>query len=334
MSRGREGEKPLEITVKEAAAELLRRDGITILCHGRPDGDTLGSGFGLWYALTGLGKAARVLCSDGLPENYAFLAPEYRPGDFAENYIVAVDVASPALLGNLEAAYGGRVDLCIDHHPSNTRYAGKLVLQDTAAATAEIIWELLGELGIPMPGDGPVARCLYTGIATDTGCFRFSSTTPRCLRIAADFVESGLDTQMVNTAMFESKSRGRVALEAAVLSGIRYFLSSRCAVITVPRALQQRLEVDDSQLEGLASIPREIQGVWVGITIKEREDGCRVSVRTTPQADASRICAAFGGGGHLRAAGCTIQGSPEQAAELLVEEAARELERTGACPQQ
>ena len=323
----------MEITVKEAAGRLLAQDHITILCHGRPDGDTLGSGFALWHALTSLGKKARVLCNDGLPRRYEFLAPGYEPGDFEEKYVVAVDVASPPLLGDLEAAYGKRVDLCIDHHPSNARYAAELVLQDTAAATAEIIWELLKEMEVGMPGNGPVARCLYTGIATDTGCFRFSNTTPRCLRIAAELVESGLDTQPVNTAMFESKSRGRVALEAQVTGGIQYFFDFRCAVLTVPRKLQERLGVDDCEMEGLASVPREIRGVWVGITIREKEDGCRVSLRTTCQADASRICAAFGGGGHLRAAGCTIQADSAQARDLLLQEVAKELGRAGERPE-
>lgn len=320
----------MEITIKEAAAELLRRDRITILCHQKPDGDTLGSGFGLWHVLTGMGRTARVLCCDGLPENYAFLAPGYAPADFEEEYVVAVDVADPALLGGLRAAYEGRVDLCIDHHPSNTRYAARLLLDDKAAAAAEIIWLLLGEMGAKIPGNGPAARCLYTGIATDTGCFRFSNTTPRSLRMAADFIEAGLDTQPVNTAMFESKSRSRVALEAAVLSGIQYFFDGRCAIITVTRELQERLDVDDYQLEGLASIPREIEGVWVGATVKEKEDGCRVSLRTTPQADASAICAAFGGGGHLRAAGCTIPAAPAAAKSLLLEEIGRALGETPA----
>ncbi len=315
----------MEITVREAARELLRRNHITILCHQKPDGDTLGSGFALWHTLTAMGRNARVLCSDGLPENYAFLAPGYVPADFKEEYVVAVDVADPVLLGDLREQYEGKVDLCIDHHPSNARYAARLLLDDRAAAAAEIIWLLLREMGAEIPGAGRAARCIYTGIATDTGCFRFSNTTPRSLRIVAEMIEDGLDTQPVNAAMFESKSRSRVELEAAVLSGIRYYYQGHCAVITVTRQLQERLGVDDYQLEGLASIPREIEGVWVGVTIREKDGCCRISLRSTEEADSSAICAAFGGGGHLRAAGCTIQGSPEEARELLLDQIGRAL---------
>lgn len=309
----------MKITIQEAARELLQHDYITILCHRRPDGDTLGSGFGLWYALCALGKAARVLCSDGLPENYAFLAPDYSPAVFEEEYVVAADVATEELLGDLQGVYGGKVDLCIDHHPTNTHFAHKLLLDPTAAATAELMHRLIAEMGVALSGDSPAARCLYTGIATDTGCFRFSNTTPHCLRVAAQLIESGLDTAPIHTALFESKSPAQVALEARVLGEMEYFFQGRCAVIIVPKALQEQLQLDDARLEGLAALPREVQGVWVGVTIKEKSDHCRISVRTTKQADASAICAGFGGGGHLRAAGCTIGASPEEAKALLLE---------------
>lgn len=316
----------MKITIAEAAQELLHHDHITILCHRRPDGDTLGSGFGLWYALCSLGKTTRVLCSDGLPENYAFLAPGYLPGVFEEEYVVAADVATEELLGDLEEVYRGRVDLCVDHHPTNTHFAQKLLLDPTAAATAELMQRLIEEMGVPLSGDSPAARCLYTGIATDTGCFRFSNTTPRCLRIAAAFIDSGLDTRPIHTALFESKSPAQVALEAQVLGNIQYFFNGRCAVIIVPKALQEELELDDARLEGLAALPREVQGVWVGVTIKEKNGHCRISIRTTQEADAAAICASFGGGGHLRAAGCTIAASPEHAKALLLEKIGQALE--------
>ncbi len=310
----------LEISVQEAAQAVLEQDYITVLCHQKPDGDTLGSGFGLYYALRSLGKQVRVLCSDGYPEHYRFLFDGYTPEDFAEQFVVAVDVADLALLGNLRPTYENRIDLCIDHHPSNSRFAKQLWLDAKAAAVAEMIGVLLPFLGVKPQENSDVARCLYTGMATDTGCFRFSNTTARSLRLVADFLEAGLNTQPINTAMFESKSRQRVALESYVLSSIEYYYDGRCAVIVVPQALQEEYGIDDAQLDGISAIPRQIEGVWVGVTIREKAENCRISLRTTQEADASAICAVFGGGGHYRASGCTIDGTAEHAKELLLNE--------------
>ena len=314
----------MEVTAKQAAQFLAKRDGITILCHRRPDGDTLGSAFALYHALTGLGKRARVCCADGYPPLYHFLLGDYRhPQEFSEETVVAVDVASPALLGGLEEEYRGRVDLTVDHHQSNQRFASLNWVEGQASSTAEMIFALLGEWGIvPQP---PVDACLYTGLITDTGCFRFSNTTPRALRAAAELLEGGLDPQPIVAAMFETKSRQRVAFESLVLSQMRYYWEGRCAVISTNDALQAEYGLDDYQLEGLSALPRQIQGVLVGVTIREHQGECRVSLRTNPPADASAICQAFGGGGHLRAAGCTILGNAAQAENQLVAEIGRRL---------
>lgn len=313
----------MDITTGQAAAELLSHDNITILCHRKPDGDTLGSGYALHKALTQLGRRSVVRCADPCPPGMAEFMTRDNCGDFSQDYVVAVDVADSKLLGTLEDEYAGRVDMVIDHHPSNTHYGKKTLLLPEAAATTEIVAGLLPFMQVELTAE--IATCLYVGLATDTGCFRYANTTASTLRTAAVMLEAGINCGELNRVLFETKSPGRVAVECSILQGLEYFYHGQCAVMTIPMALQELHDVEDSELDGLAALPRQIEGVWVGVTIREKPDDCRISVRTTKEADSSAICAAFGGGGHLRASGCTIEGSVEHAKELLVEEIGRQL---------
>lgn len=313
----------MDITTGQAAAELLGHDNITILCHRKPDGDTLGSGYALHKALSQLGKRSVVRCADPCPPSMAEFMTQDSYGDLSEAYVVAVDVADCKLLGTLEGEYMGRVDLVIDHHPSNTRYGRQTLLQPEAAATTEIVAGLLPLMGVELTTE--IATCLYVGLATDTGCFRYANTTADTLRIAAVMLEAGIDSGELNRVLFETKSAGRIAVECSILQSVEYFYDGHCVVMVIPMALQTLHDVEDSELDGLAALPRQIEGVWVGVTIREKPDDCRISVRTTKEADSSAICAAFGGGGHLRASGCTIQGSVEHAKQLLVDEIGRQI---------
>ena len=158
-----------------------------------------------------------MLCAAPLPQQYRYLyGPDYTPSrvlDWPVEYVVAVDVASAELLGELEPKYGRMVDLCIDHHPSNTDYAALTCLDGEAAACAELVAAILTAVGLPLTGK--IAECIYTGLVTDTGGFRFSNTTANSMRLAADIMESGVDTAAINTRIFESKSKARVLAEAA-----------------------------------------------------------------------------------------------------------------------
>lgn len=315
------------ITAARTAELLMQRDNITILSHRRPDGDTIGSSFALYYALRTLGKETRVLCSDGYPEKYSYLyEPGYQPSpvlDWPVEYVVAVDIADAPLLGSYEEKYGMMVDLCIDHHPSNTGYAALTCLRGDYAACAELMTEIITRMGLLI--EGKIAECIYTGIVTDTGCFKFSNTTPNALRICADIKEKGIDTAWINQHIFESKSKAKVQAEARLLSGLDFYFDNRCAVMPVTMAVREATGVSEDDLEDVAAIPRQIEGVLVGATIKEHPGECRISLRTRDIVDASAICAAFGGGGHRCAAGCTIHEPLEKACKLLLAEIKKHL---------
>ena len=303
------------------AALLSGADDILLLCHRDPDGDTLGSALGLWYVLRQMGKRVRLECASALPENLAFFYPQGFGEEFEPQFIVAVDVASLDMLGGLEQRYP-LVDLCIDHHPTNPLYAKEnLVSHD--AATGETVLDVIRAMRQPLTKEA--ATALLTAVCSDTGGFRFSNTTSDTLRKGADLLEAGADYDTIRIRLFESKPRGLVQVEAYALQNLSYYEDGRIAVLKIPYALLLEAGVKEEQLEGVASIPREIQGVEIGITLKEKQDGSiRVSVRTAAPADAAAICTQFGGGGHKRAAGCRMLCTLEEAEQKL-SQAAREV---------
>ena len=314
------------LSVSRAAELLMQRDNITLLCHRRPDGDTVGSAFALYYALKTLGKEVRVLCADPLPKLYDYLYPGYKPGRILYEpveYVVAVDVATAGMLGSLEERYGTMVDLCIDHHPSNSDYAAQTCLWSEAGACAEPVAAIIKAIGLPV--SGRIAECIYTGLATDTGGFRYSNTSAGSMRLAAEIMESGVDTALLNTRIFESESKAKVLAEAAMMSALQFYADDRIAVMPVTLAVRAATGVTGEELEDVAGIPRKIEGVLLGITIKEHEEECHISLRSKEPVNADQIAAAFDGGGHRFAAGCTIRASVEEAARLLVEEARKHL---------
>lgn len=303
------------ISASAAASFLERSDKFVILTHASPDGDTLGSAYALADALCALNKRVFVVCPDKIPEKFGYLIKEYEA--FEPETVVAVDIADEKLLGSLYDRYSGRAALCIDHHGSNTKYAEKLYLEADAAAACECIYNVINELGVEITPY--IAGCLYTGIATDTGCFKFSNTTPRSHRYAAELIEKGADYGEINRVMFEVKSRGRIAMERKVLENIEFYYGGRCAVITVTRDMIKETGCPLGDLDGVTAMSRQIEGVQIGVTIKEKPDGkYKVSLRTFEPYNAADICAVFGGGGHIRAAGCEFSCDIESAKRQLL----------------
>jgi len=312
----------MEQSAAAAARRIKGAERVLILSHHNPDGDTLGSAFGLMRALDFLGKQSAVLCSDPFPEKFSYFT-EARPLDFEPDLIAAVDIADTQLFGEKLMPYAGRVDLCIDHHVSNTRYAAETCLDPAAAATAEIMLEIIREMGVPL--SAAIADPLYTGIATDTGCFKFSNTTGNTHRAAAELIEAGADYNTINRLMFDTKSRARIRVEQSALSSMEFFLGGRGAMIVIPRKLVEETGVDESELDGVSAIPRQIEGVQVGLTFRERDGFYKISVRTVEPVDASEICRSLGGGGHARAAGCTLEGSLDEVKRAVLEAVERQV---------
>ena len=288
---------------------LREHNNYEILTHNYPDGDTLGSGYALCIALQQLGKNARVITAK-LPPKFEYLTEGVEEQDFTADYIISTDVAADSLLAPNMEKYLGKIDICIDHHGSNSVTAKEKFVDKYAAANCEIIYKLLMRMGVNFTKQ--IVDCLYTGISTDTGCFRYTNTTADTFRIAASLVELGCNSAYINKVMFETKSKEKIMLEREVYDTITYCADGKCAIVWVTLDMLNRLNIGEDEIEGLASIPRQIEGVLIGITMREKEGGFfKISVRTNNNINASDFCSQFGGGGHPAAAGCSIEGDLE-----------------------
>jgi len=315
----------MEINVQQCCEILREMDDIVILSHRNPDGDTLGSAFALHYILNQLGKRSRVECHDGFPKQYSYLLLDYKPEDFEPKAVVAVDIADEQLFGENLEKYRGKVDLCIDHHGSNKHYAKNWLVRDTAAACCEIIEDIcygFEEAEITKI----IADCIYTGVSTDTGCFRYSNTTGHTHAVAGRMFKAGCDFVMINRAMFEVKSFSRIAIEREVLNSLELYFENRCALVCITREMLERTGAEEAELEGVAAMPREVEGVLVGITLRQRDNGYKISLRSGDEVDASVLCGKLGGGGHRCAAGCFIEGDFETAKKTILKIVGEALE--------
>ena len=317
------------LTCPETAALLRQWDQILVMSHASPDGDTLGSASALLRGLSSLGKQVDFLCADPVPEKFSYLFAGLPLGGFEPAHVMTVDVADKALLGKAPQELVARVELAIDHHGTHVPFAPQRWVEADSAATVELIYALLGELGVEL--DRAMADCLYTGLATDTGCFRYRNVTPRTHRIVADLLELGAQSGDINQRMFESKSRGQVEAERIAMDSLAFSSQGLVAILEVPYSLFARTGVEENDLDGIASLPREIQGVVLGVTLKEKADGkVKVSVRANPPADASQLCSRLGGGGHQGAAGCSLgQVTLEQARQTMEQACAQYVKELG-----
>ena len=305
----------MKISVKQCADILKEKDNILILTHANPDGDTLGCGYALCRALMKIGKICEVINADSIPKKYNYLFDDIVEIKFKPEYVVAVDVATIKLLGGLEEQY--KIDMCIDHHSTNTEYADYLLLEDVPAA-CQIMYEVVLALGVEV--DKKIANCLYTGLTTETGCFRYDSTTAQTYRVAANLIEAGADNGKINRIMFETKTKTYARLERLAIETMRFYEHERVAVITVTQEMFQLTGSNMQETEGLAPLTRQIEGVEIGITITEKPDGsCKASIRTFESVNAAELAKCFGGGGHAQAAGCRFDCDVKEARRLLVE---------------
>ncbi len=304
------------MTRSECAAYLRERDGFLILNHRRPDGDAAGCAAALCLGLRALGKQAWVLPNPDMTERYLPLfAGLHAAADDRPETVVALDLAEESILQVNAGAWAGRVQLCIDHHPSNAGYAERNYVDPSAAACGELVYFLLLELGVPV--DPAIARALYIAVSTDTGCFRYKNTTPQTLRVGAALLEAGAPIDL-NRTLFMKKSRGRLLLESRMIAGLEFFQEGEADVAAVTLEDLADCGVTEEDLEDLAAIAGSVRGVELSVTLREVEPGSwKVSVRTGQYGNAGLVCAEFGGGGHGMAAGCTVKGSQGEVREAL-----------------
>ena len=316
----------MNVSLREAWDAMLSMDDILLLTHRLPDGDAVGSLFALCGVLRSMGKRVTYEI-DAIPRDLMFLTA-LPQADVVPRYVITVDVGDKKLLGDaLAAKWGDQVALAIDHHATHAAFAEKTFVDPSAAAAAEVLFDLFTFGGVRIDRD--TATWLYAGVSTDTGCFRYGNTTAKTMRTAASLMDLGIDTEKINTDLFETKTRAYVRFEAAAMDNLRFYLDGRCAVTVLTQETYRRCGVTENDTKTVNALPRQIEGVLAGVTVKEKnEGGWRVSVRTRQPVRATEICAAFGGGGHQLAAGCELTGEIDEVVARIVGAAEREINRT------
>ena len=307
------------MTTREAADLLRRQDNLLILTHRRPDGDTIGCAAALCIALRQLGKTAWLLPNPDVTEmNSGYAEGCWAPADFTPDFVASVDIASRGLLFPEAEAYFDRIGLAVDHHPSFEGFGAASCVDPSRAACGEIVYEICRELGELTQA---VALPLYAAIATDTGCFVYANTTANTHRVAAALLDTGIDYFAVNKRHFRTKSRKRIALEAALLSGMEYFHQGRGVFMAIPLELMERLGATESDAEDLSSLATIVEGVDCGALLRELRPGeWKLSLRTgvNGRVNATQACRLLGGGGHAMAAGATLEGSLAEVKEKIL----------------
>lgn len=306
------------MTTAEAARLLLGWDELLLLTHVRPDGDTVGSAAALCRALRDLGKTAYLLPNPELTATYApYAAPYTAPEGFVPDRVVSVDIAALSLLPENARPYGERIDLAIDHHPSQGFFARETCLEADSAACGEIVYDIITRL-TPVTPD--IALPLYVAVSTDTGCFVYSNTTARTHRIAAALMDCGIDAAPVNKALFRTKSRTRLAMEAWMAEWAEYYDHDRVVVMQIPLSLCLDYKATEADVEELSSLAALVEGTDCGVTLRELKDGrVKISLRTGPRVNATEVCALLGGGGHAAAAGATLHGTLSEVKQAVLQ---------------
>ena len=308
------------MTMEEICPLLAEAADTLVLFHRNPDADAVGSAYATKKVLEALGSRAHCVCAGEIPDRLRFLMhgeqtsvlPEHIPADFDVRRIVSVDSASPSQLDRLYQLYEGRIDLMIDHHGRGEIYAAHAYVRPDAAATGEILFDLVKLLAgaKKMEMTEEICTSLYAAISADTGGFRFSNVTAGTHLRAAELTERGIDTAEINRLLFDSKSMEQLRAEAAGISQLELLADGRIAIIGFPFALKAALGLSDEHLETLIDVARSVLGVKLAFCIRQPapEGRFRVSARSSCDFDVAELCLAFEGGGHAKAAGCTLYG--------------------------
>jgi len=322
--------------MNEVVALLRDAQRITTICHENPDADTLGAAIALAIAAERMGKQAEVVSGDPPPPFLAFLprvtqvrnAPALEP-----DVAVVVDAGDLARTGSVARDHGdwlARARIAnVDHHVSNPGFGAANWIDPTAAATCEMVALMLPELGVQL--DAELATALLAGIVQDTHTFAHPNATPRTLRVAAELVEAGGDLSRINRAVYADKPYSTLALWGMMLAGIGQRCDGRIVFASMTQAMLTETAESPTASEGFVDLLGSTRAADITVLFKEVDAGStRISVRTTERADAVAITSAFGGGGHARAAGCTIAAALDPAREQLLAECERELARSDA----
>lgn len=310
-------------SLKKLAGILNAAQTILIFIHTSPDGDALGSAAALCRALRKSGKLSWILLDEEIPGYISFMDTEFCTRDrdciTSPDVCICVDCGEYSRFPNLTDKYDeGRVKLCVDHHTADDGFGDYYYIDESAAATCQIIYRLLQEMDAEIDRD--IAASLYTGISTDTGSFQYSNTTAETHAVASELMMTGIDHTAINVKLYQTVSMAKLKIQALILQRAQVLLDGKAAVSCVTGEMLKQASVGAGDAEGAVDMLRNIDGVEIAAFLKEREDGVKVSMRAKSWVDVREIAAVFGGGGHTKAAGCTLHMPMDDALEAVKKE--------------
>ena len=308
--------------LRDIANALKQQKKLSIITHVNPDGDALGSSFGLKEILKKLGIEADVVLEDHIPEKFAFAGWKpmiYAPSMHAE-CVAGLDASDLQRFGSCERLFtSAPVQFVIDHHLNSGAACRYFYAEPAAAATGELIFDLARLLGVPL--DKRIALPLYIAIMTDTGGCKYGNTTRRTHEILAQLIDY-VDHAYVNRMVFDVMSMEKLRVKSKLLSTVEFYMDGKISVI----GAEKELVSQEFELDGIVNDALNIQGVQAGILLKERaEQEVKVSLRTAGELNAMEICRKFDGGGHKNAAGCTFHTGLAEAKRQFVQETQRAI---------
>lgn len=300
-------------------------ESIAILPHVSADGDALGSSLALLLALRKMGKESDIYIEEEIPSLYSFLPEKeyfkvYGGNPKKYDLVFALDTGDLLRLGKrVEIFDNAEFTINIDHHPTNTEFASINLVKSSAAAVGEMIYELINIMGVSL--DVNIATCLYVAITTDTGGFKYSNTTSSTHQITADLINNGVDVSKISQQVFEIVPLKKVRLMGMAINSIEISEAGRVAFITITNEMIKAAGASDEDCDGLVNIARNISGVEVAVLIRQRtDDEFKINFRSQNYVDVSAIANKYSGGGHKKAAGCTVRGSMEEVKEMINKE--------------
>lgn len=309
--------------IREIGQQLLAAESVLLFPHIQMDGDALGSAAALCGALRGAGKQAHILIEDEIPEYIGFLDRGYCTRD--QNAVPSPDVCVCIDCGEVsrfpkreDCFFKGKKTVCIDHHRTSKPFADYNYIDSGAAATAEIVYRLLSCMELPI--DKEIGEALFTGICTDTGNFQYSNTTKDCHLIAAALYDAGIDHAGIAVKLYQNTSLEKLRITNKIMEQLRLFCEGRAAMAWVDQEMLEQTGASMEDTEGSVETLRNIKGVEIAAFLKEKEAGViKVSMRAKTVGNVAKIAEKFGGGGHVKAAGCTLHTDMTTACRQLKE---------------
>ncbi len=316
--------KKIQLEMERIAEKLLSINSILLFPHVNMDGDCLGSSVALCKGLRALGKTAYVLIEDEIPENLSFLDNSYCT--FDQNIIENPDVCMTVDCATIERFekrkekfLQGKTLMCIDHHSTSKSFAEYNLIDSKAAATGELVYKLL--LLMKAPLDAEIGEALYAAISTDTGNFQYSNTTRETHEIIADLYDLGINHSKVSVEIYQNIRQEKLLMTSISLSTMKLLLNGRVAIAYLRQKALTETGATIDEAEGIVETLRSIGGVEVAIFLKETMEGnVKVSMRAKKDFDVAKFSAKFGGGGHVKAAGFTMNEPIEKCIDIITEE--------------